>query len=174
MTRPLKPRERRGWTPPRLALDPLALLLRERYSSRAALSRASGLGYQMLRTYTDGLWTCEKPPSVFVLAMLGTAVDPDELNAAVNLLSRPAPALRFGQQVVLEALRGLDDDLLVTAAPYIHDLLRDGLPQSQPRLEEGERAFGPGSPRGGEEGASHNLLDGYRVVPGIRTVPATA
>lgn len=40
---PLKPRERDGWTPPRLALDPLALRLRSRYPSRAALTRACGL-----------------------------------------------------------------------------------------------------------------------------------
>lgn len=86
----------------------------------------------MLRTYTDGLSTCEKPPSAFVLAMLGIAVDPDELGAAVTaaLLSRPGPPLTFGQQVVLEALRGFDEEILVAAAPYIHELLRDGLPAS--------------------------------------------
>ncbi len=135
MTLPLKPRGRGGWTPARLALDPLALLLRSRYPSRAALARACGLSYQMLRTYTDGLWTCEKPPSAFVLAMLGTAIDPDELSDAVTaaLLSRPAPPLTFGQQVVLEALRGFDDQDLVAAAPHIHELLRDGLPPDTAR-----------------------------------------
>lgn len=87
----------------------------------------------MLRTYTDGLWTCEKPPSPFVLAMLGTALDPAELDVAVTaaLLSRPGPPLTFGQQVVLEALRGFDDQQLVAAAPYIHELLRGGLPSAQ-------------------------------------------
>lgn len=87
----------------------------------------------MLRTYTDGLWTCETPPSAIVLAMLGTAVAPVELDAAVTaaLQSRPGPPLTFGQQVVFEALRGFDDDALVAAAPYIHELLRDGLPTAE-------------------------------------------
>ena len=132
VTVPLKPRERGGWTPPRLALDPLAVLLRARYPSRAALARASGLKNQMLRTYTGGLWTSEKPPSAFVLALLSIAVDPHELDAAVTaaLLSRPGPPLTFGQQLALEALRGFDEGILVAAAPYIHELLRDGLPAS--------------------------------------------
>lgn len=130
VTLPLKPRERAGWTPPRLALDPLALLRRSRYPSRAALARASGLSYQMLRTYTDGLWTCKKPPSTFVLARLGNAVDPDDLDTAVaaSLLCRPGRPLTFGQQVVFEALRGFDDEHLVAAAPHIYELLRDGRP----------------------------------------------
>ncbi len=88
-----------------------------------------GLSHQMLRTYNDGLWTCEKPPPPFVLALLGTAVDPIELAAAVSasLLSRPGPPLTFGQQVVLEAIRGFDE-LLLAAAPHIPELLRDEPP----------------------------------------------
>lgn len=83
----------------------------------------------MLQTYADGLWTCEKPPSAFVLAMLGTAINPDELGATdtAALMSRPGPPLSFGQQVVLEALRGFDDTDLVAAAPHIHDLPRNRL-----------------------------------------------
>lgn len=122
------PRDPRpGWQPARLQLDPLALLLRERFASRADLARATGLSYQTLRTYTDGVWTRTRPPSVYVLALLGTAVDPDELHEAVtrSLLTAPAPPLTLGQRVVLEALRGFDDTILTSAAPHIYELLRD-------------------------------------------------
>lgn len=50
--------------PSSVALDPLAMLLRQRYPSRAELARACGLGYQMLRTYTDGRWTADQLPPV--------------------------------------------------------------------------------------------------------------
>ncbi len=33
------------------------------------------------------------------------------------------PALPWGQRVVLEALRGFDDDVLVAAAPRVHDFV---------------------------------------------------
>ena len=36
-----------------------------------------------------------------------------------------------GQQFLFEALRGFDDDVLVAAAPCIHELLRDGLPAAR-------------------------------------------
>ena len=42
VTFPLKPWERAGWTPPRLALDPLALLLHSSYPSWAALADGCG------------------------------------------------------------------------------------------------------------------------------------
>ena len=117
----------RGWQPARLHLDPLAVLLRERFTNRAHLAAATGLSYQTLRTCTDGVWTRQRRPSAYVLAMLGTALEPDELDDAVqrSLLSRTVPPLTFGQRVVLEALRGFDDTTLTSAAPHIHELLRD-------------------------------------------------
>lgn len=115
-----------GWGRPRAVLDPLAVLLRERYASRAELARVSGLGYQMLRTYTDGLWTADRPPAGRVLAGLARAVDPAELTVAVRAAvhQRAQPMLTLGQRVVLEAVRGFHDDVLIAAAPHIHDLVK--------------------------------------------------
>lgn len=120
-----------GWGRPRVVLDPLAVLLRESYASRAHLARVSGLGYQMLRTYTDGLWTADRPPPDRVLAGLARAVDPDDLRAAVLAAlreraekSQSVQSLTLGQRTVLEALRGFDDEQLVAAAPHIHDLVK--------------------------------------------------
>ena len=111
-------------------LDPLATLLRERCVSRAELARLSGLGYQTLRTYTDGLWTAERPPPEHVLAGLSRVVNAEELAAAVRAAlahragQEPGAApLSWGQRVVLEALRGFDDARLVAAAPLVHDLV---------------------------------------------------
>lgn len=134
-----------GWGKPRLVLDPLALLLRERYASRSELARVSGLGYQTLRTYTDGLWTRDRPPSTRVLTALARAVDHAELDTAVRaaLAGRPARPLTFGQQVLLEALAGFDDDRLTGAAPYIHELVRDFTPP-----HEGEPGPSGERPRG--------------------------
>ncbi len=122
-------RGRRGWGRPRTR-DPLAVLLRQRCASRAELARASGLPYQLLRTYTDGLWTADHLPPVRVLAALSQAVDPTELQRAVReaMLARTdqsqgPPSLTWGQRVLLEALRGFDDGVLVEAAPHVHDLL---------------------------------------------------
>ena len=113
-----------------MALDPLAVLLRDRYPSRAELARATGLPYQALRTWTDGLWTADRVPPVRVLAALSEAVGPAEVQRAVReaMLARAdqaagPPPLTWGQRVVLEALRGFDDDLLVAAAPHVHALL---------------------------------------------------
>lgn len=121
---------RSGWGRPGGLLDPLAALLRERCASRAELSRISGLGYQTLRTYTDGRWTADRLPPVRVLAGLSRAVDPVALQVAVRraMLARfeqtvGPPPLSWGQRVVLEALRGFDDDVLVAAAPHVHDLI---------------------------------------------------
>ena len=115
---------------PALALDSLAVLLRQRYSSRAELARACGLGYQTLRTHTDGRWTADQLPPVRVMAAPSLAVDPAELQAAVRqaMLARAEqrtglPEVSFGQRVVLEALRGSDDELLVAVAPHVHDLV---------------------------------------------------
>jgi hypothetical protein len=123
-------RGRRGWGRPRTSLDPLAALLRQRYTSRAELARASGLPYQLLRTYTDGLWTADHLPPVRVLAALSQAVDPTELQRAVREAmlvrtdqSQGPPSLTWGQRVLLEALRGFDDDIMIEAAPHVHDLL---------------------------------------------------
>ena len=123
-------RGRRGWGPTRARLDPLAVLLRERYPSRAELARATGLPYQALRTYTDGLWTADRLPPVRVLAALSEAVDAGELQRAVHeaMLSRAdnqdgPPPLTIGQRVVMEAIKGFDDQLLVAAAPHVYDLL---------------------------------------------------
>ncbi len=123
-------RGRRGWGRPRTRLDPLAALLRQRYSSRAELARVSGLPYQLLRTYTDGLWTADHLPPVRVLAALSQAVDPTELQRAVReaMLARTdqsqgPPLLTWGQRVLLEALRGFNDDIMIEAAPHVHDLL---------------------------------------------------
>ena len=120
----------RGWGRPRVVLDPLAVLLRERYVSRAELARVSGLGYEMLRTYTDGLWRAEQPPPEHVLAGLALAVDPGELQAAVRAArahragQEPgAVALSWGQRVVLEALREFDDARLIAAAPHVYELV---------------------------------------------------
>jgi hypothetical protein len=44
----------------------------------------SGLGYEMLRAYTDGLWRAERPPLAPVLAGLQRAVNAGELSAAVR------------------------------------------------------------------------------------------
>lgn len=113
------------WGRPSAVLDPLALLLRGRYPSRAELARVSGLGYQTLRTYTDARWTADRLPPVRVLAALAQAVDPRERYNAVmaSLLARAdevaPPALTWGQRVVLEALRGYDDEVLVAAAPRV-------------------------------------------------------
>ncbi len=92
--------------------------------------RTSGLPYQLLRTYTDGLWTADHLPPVRVLAALSQAVDPTELQRAVReaMLARTdqsqgPPSLTWGQLVLLEALRGFDDDVLIQAAPRVHDLL---------------------------------------------------
>ena len=102
----------RGWGKPGVVLDPLAVLLRERYSSRAELARVSGIGYQTLRTYTDGRWTADQLPPVAVLAGLSQAVDPASLQVAVRDAMRARyeqtvgpPELTWGQRVVLEALR---------------------------------------------------------------------
>ena len=121
---------RRGWGRTGGLLDPLAVLLRERYANRAELARVSGLGYQTLRTYTDGRWTADRLPPVRVLAGLSLAVDPAALQVAVRraMLARSEqtigpPPLSWGQRVVLEALRGFDDDVLVAVAPYVHDLV---------------------------------------------------
>ena len=118
------------WGRPRVVLDPLAALLRERCVSRAELARRSGLGYQLLRTYTDGLWTADRPPPERVLAGLARVVDPGELAAAVlaSLAHRAdqgpgAEVLSWGQRVVLEALRGFDDARLVAAAPHVYELV---------------------------------------------------
>ena len=73
-----------GWRAPGQQLDPLALLLRSRFDSRADLARASGLGYQTLRTYTDGRWTAGQEPSRHVLAALAQVIPADELRAAVD------------------------------------------------------------------------------------------
>lgn len=109
-----------------MALDPLALLQRERYPSRAGIARATGLPYQALRTWTDGLWTADRMPPVRVLAALSGAVSPPDLQRAVReaMLARAdqadgPPPLTCGRRVVLEALRGFDDDLLVAAAPHV-------------------------------------------------------
>lgn len=106
------------------------MLLRQRYPSRAELARASGLSYQLLRTDTDGLWTADHIPPVRVLAALSQAVGPAELQRAVQeaMLARTdeaqgPPSLTWGQRVLLEALRGIDDGVLVGAAPHVHDLL---------------------------------------------------
>ena len=120
----------RRWGNPRVVLDPLAALLRQRFDSRAELARTSGLGYHMLRTYTDGLWTAESPPPQYVLDALARAVDPEDLSAAVRAslahraeqATSPQP-LTWGQRVVLEALRGFDDARLVAAAPHVYDLV---------------------------------------------------
>jgi hypothetical protein len=84
----------------------------------------------LLRTYTDGLWTADHLPPVRVLAALSQAVDPAGLHRAVReaMLARTdesqgPPPLRWGQRVLLKALRGFDDDILVDAAPHVHDLL---------------------------------------------------
>ena len=120
----------RRWGQPRVVLDPLAALLRQRFDSRAELARASGLGYQMLRTYTDGLWTAEHPPPPHVLDALGRVIDPEDLGAAVRAAlahrseqATSTPPLTWGQRVVLEALRGFDDARLVAAAPHVYDLV---------------------------------------------------
>jgi len=120
----------RGWGRPRNTLDPLSVLLRERFPSRAELARATGQPYQALRTWTDGLWSADRLPPVRVLAALSGAVGSSEVQRAVRetMLTRadqaggPSP-LTWGQRVVLEAVRGFDDDLLVAAAPRVHDLL---------------------------------------------------
>lgn len=121
---------RRGWGRYDMELDPLAVLLRGRYPNRAELARASGLSYQTLRTYTDGRWTAGRLPPVQVLAGLSQAVDPGELHVAVRqaMLARAdddlgPPALTWGQRVVLEALRGFDDELLVAVAPHVQELV---------------------------------------------------
>ena len=123
-------RPMRGWGRPGNALDPLAVLLRERYPSRAELARATGLPYQSLRTWTDGLWTADRMPPVRVLAALSETIGPAEVQRTVRraMLARAdqaagPPPLTWGQRVVLEALRGFDDDLLVTAAPHVHALI---------------------------------------------------
>ncbi len=98
------------------------MLLRERYRSRAELARASGLPYQALRTYTDGLWTADHMSPVRVLAALSEAVTPADLQRAVRQAmvartdeSEGPPSLTWGQRVVLESLRGFDDGVLVQA-----------------------------------------------------------
>jgi len=123
-------RFQRGWGKPGVVLDPLAVLLRKRFASRAELARVSGLGYQTLWTYTDGRWTAERLPPVAVLAALSQAVDPGELQVAVQDAMRARheqiagpPALTWGQTVVLDALRGFEDDVLVAAAPHVHDVV---------------------------------------------------
>ena len=125
-----------GWGRPRRALDPLAVLLRERYPSRAELARATGLPYQALRTWTDGLWTGDRLPPVRVLAALSEAVGSADVQRAVReaMLARTdradgPPPLTWGQRVVLEALRGFDDDLLVAAAPHVHALVARFTPE---------------------------------------------
>ena len=65
-----------------------------------------------------------------VLVALSQAVDPTDLQRAIpeTMLARtdqaqgPPPLIR-GQRVLLEALRGFDDDVLIAAAPHVHDLL---------------------------------------------------
>ena len=86
----------------------------------------TGLGYQRLRTYTDGRWTAAQPPPAEVLEALARVVDRAELDAAVleaRWAREEPPALSWGQRVVLEALRGFDDDHLVAVAPYVYDLV---------------------------------------------------
>lgn len=129
----------RGWGRSRDVLGPLAVLLRERYPSRAELARATGLPYQALRTWTDGLWTADRLPPVRVLAALSEAVGPTEVQRAVReaMLARAdqagkPPPLTWGQRVVLEALRGFDDDLLVAAAPHVHELMAGFQPDGDP------------------------------------------
>lgn len=65
-----------------------------------------------------------------VLAALSDAVGPADVQRAVreSMLARAddaggPPPLTWGQRVVLEALRGFDDGVLVAAAPRVHDLL---------------------------------------------------
>ncbi len=89
-------RGRRGWGRPHMRLDPLAALLRQRFASQTELARASGLPYQLLRTYTDGLWTADHLPPVRVLAALSQAVDPTKLERAVRdaMLAPTAPDAR--------------------------------------------------------------------------------
>lgn len=111
------------------------MLLRKRFPNRAELARASGLPYQSLRTWTDGRWTADRLPPVRVLAALSDAVGSAEVHRAVHdaMLARTdraegPPSLTWGQRVVLEALRGFDDDLLVAAAPHVHDMLSGFVP----------------------------------------------
>ena len=113
-----------------MALDPLAVLLRERFDSPAALARASGLAYERLRTYTDGLWRAASPPPPDVLVGLEAAVGAEPVQAAVlaSLAHRlqqtgAVSPLSWGQRVVLEALRGFDDTLLVAVAPHVYELV---------------------------------------------------
>jgi len=96
------------------------------------IPQPSGLPYQALRTYTDGLWTADRLPPVRVLAALSEAVGPTDVQRAVRetMAARAddaagPPSLTWGQRVVLEAVRGFDDDLLVVAAPRVHDLLAE-------------------------------------------------
>ena len=97
VTLPLKPRGAGGWTPSRLAIDPLAVLLRARYPTRAALARASGLKYQSCGPTQTACGPARSRPRPSSWPCWGIAVDPDELDAAVTaaLLSRPGPPLTF-------------------------------------------------------------------------------
>ena len=110
--------------------------------SRAELARTSGLPYQGRRTYTDGLWTADHLPPVRVLAALSQAFDPTELQRAVReaMLARTrqshgSPSLTRGQRVLLEALRGFDDDIMIEAARHVHNLhnlrRRSGAPRGR-------------------------------------------
>ena len=114
----------RGWPPAPAGLDPLAQLLRRDYPSRTALARV--LGYQTPRTYTDGRWTAQHRRPEQVLAALAGAVDFDELDLAVGTALHNHQLLLTltpGQRVLLEALRGYDDELVIAMAPHPHDLL---------------------------------------------------
>lgn len=102
----------------------------------------------MLRTYTDGVWRVHQPPSPYVLAMLGNAVDPDELAAAVHAAITAHHSLgpTIGQRAVLEALRGFPDQHLIDLAPHIHELARDHTPTPDTGVAQaGESQRGAGA-----------------------------
>lgn len=118
-----------GWRTPGARLDPLALLLRSRFASRTDLARATGLGYQTLRTYTDSRWIAGQQPSQHVLTALAQVIPADELRTAVDAAlhqrgETQPDFLTVGQRTVLEALRGFSDTQLLEVAPRLHDLLR--------------------------------------------------
>ena len=66
-----------------------------------------GLSYQMLRTYTDGVWPAHRAPPNYVLAIQGNAADSDELQVAVNasMGAQPSAPLSDGERAALEAVR---------------------------------------------------------------------
>lgn len=95
-------------------------LLRERYPSRAALAAATGLPYETLRTYTDGLWRATRPLPRPIFAGLARAVELTEFVAAVNASQDETEWLRAvarpGWTAALNALDGYDEALLGRAA----------------------------------------------------------